>query len=396
MLHSLPCLYATEQKYCGFGVSPLFFESIMLSVTQDLLTNQRNRPYLRDKVNYAIRHLKGIVAHWTANTSPGAHAKANRNYFNNTDRYASAHYIVDDHSILQCIPDHEVAYHVGAQSYKPDGQRIMDDASFSPNYYLIGFEMCVNADGDWTQTYKNSVALAAALLRRYQFSTNDLYRHFDITGKDCPKMMIESAAWSAFKDDIQKAMIEAGDLPVAKGLVTSNALNVRSGPGITFQVNGLLRENDLVYVLDQSGSWLKIGEARWVSANHVVLKERAAVGSVVDRTGANVRKGPGNQFVVVSTRPNGALVRLISKDGPWWEIEPDHWMHQSLVEPVVWQDGLVIGTAALNVRVGPGTQHRIVRRLHRGDRVSVRETYDRWMRISNSEWVYASFIDLTP
>lgn len=368
----------------------------MLSVTQDLLNNHRNRPYLRDKDNYAIRQLKGIVAHWTANLSPGAHAKANRNYFNNTDRYASAHYIVDDHSILQCIPDHEVAYHVGAQNYKSDGQRIMGDASFSPNYYLIGFEMCVNSDGDWSQTYKNSVALAAALLRRYQFSTNDLYRHFDITGKDCPKMMIEPVAWSAFKDDIQKAMNEAGDLPSAKGMVTAPILNVRSGPGITFPVIGLLREKDMVYVLEQSGSWLKIGDERWVSANYIALKEKAQVGIVVDRTGANVCSGAGNQFPVVHTHPNGALVRLISKEGSWWEIEPNQWMHQSVVEPVVWGEGLVVGTATLNVRIGPGTQHRMVRRLHRGDSVVVRETYDRWLRIANSEWVYATFIDQAP
>ena len=110
----------------------------------------------------------------------------------------------------------------------------------------------------------------------------------------------------------------------------------------------------------------------------------------------NVRKGPGSSFPVVGTRPNGALVRLISREGTWWEIEPDQWMHQSVVEPVVWRRGTVVGTATLNVRVGPGTQHRIVRRLYRGDPVWVRETQGLWHRVANSEWVYASFVDLEP
>ncbi|MEL6866296.1 MAG: N-acetylmuramoyl-L-alanine amidase, partial [Bacteroidota bacterium] len=85
----------------------------MLPITKQFLTHRRTRPALRNRSWYTIRQLKGIVAHWTANRSRGADAMANRNYFNTTDRYASAHYIIDDHSIIQCLPDHEVAYHVG-------------------------------------------------------------------------------------------------------------------------------------------------------------------------------------------------------------------------------------------------------------------------------------------
>lgn len=116
---------------------------------KQMLTNKTNRPFLRDQNECAIRQLKGIVAHWTANTKKGADARANRNYFNGSAMYASAHYIVDDGEIIQCIPDNEVGYHVGANSYKPDGERIMEKSGLSPNYFLIGFEMCVNDDGDW-------------------------------------------------------------------------------------------------------------------------------------------------------------------------------------------------------------------------------------------------------
>jgi peptidoglycan hydrolase-like protein with peptidoglycan-binding domain len=143
--------------------------------------------------------------HWTANEGKGADAVANRNYFNSTNRGASAHYIVDDHQIIQCIPDDEVAWHVGASKYRTIGEMVREKP-FGPNYFLIGIEMCVNRDGDWSKTYRNSIELVAYLLKKYNLTINNIYRHFDITGKDCPKMMIEESDWTTFKNDVLKVM----------------------------------------------------------------------------------------------------------------------------------------------------------------------------------------------
>ena len=80
----------------------------MLPIEKMYLTSRRNRPALRNSSWYRIRELKGIVVHWTANESTGADARRTRNYFNTANRFASAHYNVDDGSIVQCLPDHEV------------------------------------------------------------------------------------------------------------------------------------------------------------------------------------------------------------------------------------------------------------------------------------------------
>lgn len=156
-----------------------------------ILTNT-NRP--KDK----LIKIKGVVMHWTANTGRGADAVANRNYFNTTDRACSAHYIVDDHQIIQCIPDQEVAYHVGSALYTSIGEHLREKP-YTPNYFLLGIEMCVNCDGKWADTYYNAVELAALLLKKYKLGINSLYRHFDITGKDCPRMMVNDKEWNKFK-----------------------------------------------------------------------------------------------------------------------------------------------------------------------------------------------------
>jgi len=170
----------------------------MIEIKDMLLTNH-NRP------GEKIIKLKGIVIHWTANTNKGANALANRNYFNTTDRNASAHYIIDDKNIIRCIPDDEIAYHVGASNYTAIGNQIREDG-YTPNYFLIGIEMCVNSDADWSKVYQNTVELAAFLLKKHNLTIDDMYRHYDITGKDCPKMMIAQKEWDLFKNRVKAYM----------------------------------------------------------------------------------------------------------------------------------------------------------------------------------------------
>lgn len=157
-------------------------------IRQVLLDNPKNRPALRSQGNYKITDLKGVVIHWTANVDTGADAMANRNYFNSGVRFASAHYVVDSTEVVQCIPDDEVAWHVG------DTPRFKDlpvrDSIKYPNHQLLGIEMCVNVDGDWLTTYYRTVELVKYLLVKHDLNVNHVYRHFDVTGKNCPMMFL--------------------------------------------------------------------------------------------------------------------------------------------------------------------------------------------------------------
>lgn len=161
---------------------------------------------------------KAVVIHWTANTHAGADAVANRNYFNNSGVAVSAHYIVDDHQVVQCLPENEMAYHVGAKQYT---QKALAELSSYPNNCTIGIEMCVNSDGNFSKTYQNTVELTAGILRRYGWGVGNLWRHYDVTGKDCPRFFVrddaarafgfESAAagWEKFKKDVEAVLMAA-------------------------------------------------------------------------------------------------------------------------------------------------------------------------------------------
>jgi len=238
----------------------------MLPITQNLLTNY-NRPGRK------LKALRGIIIHWTANTNRGANALANRNYFNTTPFirdargnkvYASAHYLVDDRTILQCLPDDEVGFHVGAKwhRYKADAFRLMRVAqplipsSDSPNNYTIGIEMCVNADGDFDRMRANTIDLTRHLMQKYQIGRRDVLRHYDITGKDCPRMMLEQAIWSQFLDEVEGQI---------RRRVSAKELNVRIGPGTSFAVVRKLIQGEVVSVLQRQEAWLRIGPDEWIN-----------------------------------------------------------------------------------------------------------------------------------
>ncbi len=155
-------------------------------------------PYSRSQE--ALGKVTGVVVHYTAN--PGTDAEANRNYFNNLAKtkktYASSHFIIDlDGTIIQCIPLTEVAY-----------------ASNQRNVDTIAIECChPRRGGKFTpETYQSLVALTAWLCGEYGLSQEDVIRHYDVSGKDCPKYYVQHEdKWQEFRQDVAAY---AGEHPV--------------------------------------------------------------------------------------------------------------------------------------------------------------------------------------
>ena len=160
------------------------------SVTEDLLTvNSYSRPGI------ALDGVKGIVVHYTAN--PGSSAKANRDYFENLrfthKTKASSHYVIGlEGEILQLIPLEEMSY-----------------ASNSRNNDTIAIECCHPDDtGKFNDaTYNSLVDLVAWLCLKYHLNTDGVIRHYDVTGKNCPKYFVEHEdAWNKFLEDVGKKL----------------------------------------------------------------------------------------------------------------------------------------------------------------------------------------------
>lgn len=144
--------------------------------------------------------IEKIVVHWVGNA--GSSAIGNRNYFESLAKthktYASSHYIIGlDGEIIRCIPENEVAFHSG---------------SHSMNRKSIGIEDC---HPDWEgkfneNTYNSLVELCADICRRYNLGIDAIIRHYDVTGKECPRYYVRNEQeWINFKNNVANKLGQA-------------------------------------------------------------------------------------------------------------------------------------------------------------------------------------------
>lgn len=153
-------------------------------ITVELLPeNEYSRPGTPlDKVN-------GIVVHYVGN--PGTSAAQNHSYFAGLARsgetYASSHFLIGlEGEILLNVPLDEVAY-----------------CSNARNGDTISIECCHPDDtGQFTQeTYDALVKLTRWLMECYGLESGQVIRHYDVTGKECPRYFVQHPeAWQAFLD----------------------------------------------------------------------------------------------------------------------------------------------------------------------------------------------------
>lgn len=135
-----------------------------------------------------LRQIKYIVIHETANHSEGADAQAHADYLAaGGDAETSWHYTVDDHQIVQHIPDNEVSWNAGDKLRENGG-----------NLNGISIELCVNDDGDFDKTFDNGARLTAYLLDCYDLDTGAVLQHFNFNGKNCPMTIRETGRWDEF------------------------------------------------------------------------------------------------------------------------------------------------------------------------------------------------------
>ncbi len=137
--------------------------------------------------------IQNIVIHYVGN--PGSTAQQNHDWYENPASEVSSHFLVGlEGEIIQCIPLDEYS-----------------SASNHRNQDTISIEVCHPDDsGKFTDTtYASLVRLTAWLLEVCGLKTEAVIRHYDITGKECPRYYVKNEdSWDAFLNDVAQAVKE--------------------------------------------------------------------------------------------------------------------------------------------------------------------------------------------
>lgn len=160
-----------------------------------------------NRSNYRIGRtasIKYIVIHYTANK--GDTAANNISYFANNVARASAHYFVDEKYVYSSVPVKDTAWHCGGGRQGRAGGSWLGKCT---NSNSIGIEMCLwDRNGNVrTGTISKTVELTKYLMDKYGIPADRVIRHWDVTGKECPKPFAgnNNAYWNDFKNRLSNS-----------------------------------------------------------------------------------------------------------------------------------------------------------------------------------------------
>jgi len=136
--------------------------------------------------------FSGVTIHDTANPRPGAGAISHGEYLKSEHakkKNVSWHFAVDDKIIVQSLPTSIRALHAGSKA---------------GNDRTLAVEICVNSDSDILQATENAAELTAQLLTLGGLTTDNVYRHYDWSGKRCPAQLMSGNpyTWTTFKNRV--------------------------------------------------------------------------------------------------------------------------------------------------------------------------------------------------
>jgi uncharacterized protein YraI len=123
------------------------------------------------------------------------------------------------------------------------------------------------------------------------------------------------------------------------GVVNTGALNIRSGPGINYNVVVSVSRNTVLtlWARNADTSWVKVmiatGVQGWVNSRYVLTSyplnglpveggTTGGITGVVTSFGLNVRSGPGTGFARLTSVPSGTILTLLARsfDATWIKV----------------------------------------------------------------------------
>lgn len=163
--------------------------------------------------------IKYIVIHYFGSLGT---AKAVANYFASAYRGASAHYSLDEGEIIyRSVEDGDIAWHCGADSYVHAYCRNSNSIGIEVRPYKVDTSRASTAsDRDWyfnEATIDRLVEFTVFLMKKYNIPLSNVIRHYDVTGKWCPRPMMGTDTntvykttgdyqWALFKKRLESAL----------------------------------------------------------------------------------------------------------------------------------------------------------------------------------------------
>ncbi|MFD1736704.1 SH3 domain-containing protein [Bacillus salitolerans] len=209
-----------------------------------------------------------------------------------------------------------------------------------------------------------------------------------------------------------------------QALISVDSLNVRSGPGLSYDVIASVKKDESYEILSTDSEWVKIkltgGKEGWVAGWFIsTVTNEAPTNTKTDKLQATVdqlriRSGPGTNFQVIGFINKNDSPLYIEKSEKWIKISfKDYvgWVHSDYLVGVPEANikkkeekqitnnakGIVKATI-LNVRETASLTSPIIGKVKKGDTLNILSNQHEWYEVSITNgkgWVHQDYITVT-
>ena len=183
--------------------------------------------------------------------------------------------------------------------------------------------------------------------------------------------------------------------------VTAYALRLRSGPGLNYNIIGMLYRNNIVAGSEVVDNWVHVtteeDKTGWSHIGYLELipepvpPTEGQVRYRVDAYRLNFRQGPGTNYPVIGSLQKSEMVDglALASDGNWAQVRKTNgvtgwaslkYMTEIAPPPPASSDDvlMIVTVNTLNVRSGPGTGYSVIGQVHNGDRLVYLNATSAW------------------
>jgi len=207
--------------------------------------------------------------------------------------------------------------------------------------------------------------------------------------------------------------------------VTSDTVNIRSGPSTIFDKLTAVNKGDTFRVLQESGGWYQIELANnalgWIIADYVKISTDSTLPATITLASGtvNIRSGPATTYDKIGAMSAGDKLTVSGESGYWYIVSYNNskgYVAKWLVKANFTSAGSGTGTSTatvalpasyqkakvntdnLNLRSGPDTTSEKISQLAKGTQIAIYERQGKWYSVlaatGEKGWVYSDYVNL--
>jgi uncharacterized protein YraI len=119
-----------------------------------------------------------------------------------------------------------------------------------------------------------------------------------------------------------------------------------------------------------------------------------------------LRKGPGAKYKVIQMIPQDVKINVVGKEGSWLTVQSKYGRETGYVDgqyarPIATPTtpttssaaGAFVTTGEVNLREGPGTKYKVLRKIPKGTKINVTRIDGDWLRVESKTGNPSGYID---